>query len=265
MAKDVPIYRVIYNDIINNINDNAYYNGKLPSEAQLCKMYDVSRMTVNKALSFLAQEGYIYRFRGRGSFVKSHEVSKTIEESKSFTEDIRRRGGKPGSLVILLKSVKSTTVPQIAEWLKVPREESLFYFVRVRTADEKPIAISQTYLSKAIVPKLPVTSLETSLYSYLRDELNIFPRCSNFILQAKLPSSWEKKILNSQNEALLTVTHLSYTEQGEPFEYNITSYLGSKYLYVTNQALEPLAAGNTYNFSEPEELALPMETNRLES
>lgn len=71
----IPLYRAIYNDLIQKINTGFYKKGdKLPSEKELADEYNVSRITSKKALEMLADEGLIIRVPGRGSFVKDDET-----------------------------------------------------------------------------------------------------------------------------------------------------------------------------------------------
>lgn len=63
-------YEEIQNDIIDKIERGVYKtNDKIPSESELIKQWQVSRITVIKALTELSLGGYIYRVQGRGSFV----------------------------------------------------------------------------------------------------------------------------------------------------------------------------------------------------
>lgn len=69
--KKKPLYQVILNDIKKDILDGLYQvNDQIPTELELSEKYDVSRITSKRALAELENEGYIYRLRGKGSFVK---------------------------------------------------------------------------------------------------------------------------------------------------------------------------------------------------
>ena len=69
--KKKPLYQVILNDIKKDILDGLYrVNDQIPTELELSEKYDVSRITSKRALAELENEGYIYRLRGKGSFVK---------------------------------------------------------------------------------------------------------------------------------------------------------------------------------------------------
>ena len=64
------LYQMVYNRLIDSIRDGTYPEGsRLPSEAELTKMYFVSRITTKKALNMLAQRGLVTRLPGKGTYV----------------------------------------------------------------------------------------------------------------------------------------------------------------------------------------------------
>ena len=75
-------YETIHDEILHGILSGVY-DDKLPGEMELAEFYDVSRVTVRKALSELTEEGYITRSAGKGSFV----VPITASKRKNLTCD----------------------------------------------------------------------------------------------------------------------------------------------------------------------------------
>ena len=77
-----PMYQRIFDNLLGGIKDGVYTTGdKLPSEKELMEMYQVSRITVKKALEMLSYRGYILRKPGKGSFVASQSnADKLLEE-----------------------------------------------------------------------------------------------------------------------------------------------------------------------------------------
>lgn len=66
----IPLYKVIYEKILEQINGGVLAKGdKIPSEKELAEQFGVSRITSKKALDLLAQEQFIERIQGKGSFV----------------------------------------------------------------------------------------------------------------------------------------------------------------------------------------------------
>jgi DNA-binding LacI/PurR family transcriptional regulator len=66
-----PFYQRIYNYLLEEINSGGLKSGdKAPTEKDLCQQFGVSRITSKRALEMLAADGYITRFRGKGSFIQ---------------------------------------------------------------------------------------------------------------------------------------------------------------------------------------------------
>ena len=64
------IYAGIANDVINQIKTGQLKSGdKLPSERDLCKIYNASQSSVKKALKFLIDRDYLYSEERIGFFV----------------------------------------------------------------------------------------------------------------------------------------------------------------------------------------------------
>jgi len=74
----------------------------IPSERQLSVDLGVSRLTVRAALDDLVREGYLVRRRGSGTFVSEPKISQELTIT-SFTEDMRKRGLRPGSRTLELR------------------------------------------------------------------------------------------------------------------------------------------------------------------
>ena len=92
-----PKYIQIEDSILNQIKGGDLRPGdQIPTEAELCDTFKVSRMTVNKAIQSLASKGYINRVAGKGSFVTNVHIQKPIVRiPQSFSEDMRSIGLTP--------------------------------------------------------------------------------------------------------------------------------------------------------------------------
>jgi len=69
-APPSPRYYQVYVSLRAWVRDGTYGPGaQIPTEAELCDMFGVSRITVRKALADLVHEGWLVRHQGRGTFV----------------------------------------------------------------------------------------------------------------------------------------------------------------------------------------------------
>lgn len=78
------LYEHIYQDLLSKIERGEYAHGDfLPPENQLCLDYDVSIITVRKALEQLKEAGLISKVKGKGSLVTA-KIRSSILNSKSI-------------------------------------------------------------------------------------------------------------------------------------------------------------------------------------
>ena len=226
MSKN-PKYIKIMSDLESQIKNNELKPGdQIPTEKNLCEMYNASRMTVNKAIMMLCEKRLVERIAGKGSFVKDYRTIKNLQlgSTGSFTEDMISTGKVPGAKLIGYKLVKGKEVPHVRDALKLSDEDFIHYFVRLRTGDNIPIAISYTYLSTHIIPSLDIQVLENSLYKYIK-------KLGYQIQGIVMPPKKQKELLKVDNIALFKSQHVTFLSDGTPFEYISTYYRGDQYTY----------------------------------
>lgn len=229
-----PKYQVVEKAIRDMIEGGALQVGdQIPTEEELCERFGFSRMTVSKALNNLSLIGYIRRVPGRGSFVTQRHVNKVLTDGTSFTEDMAAIGLRAGARLISYEVVAASTVPVAAEKLGLTGTELVHHFVRLRTGDDRPIAISDTYISAKIIPAISVECLNGSFYSFVHS-LGINTEHAEMELRAELPTEEQKRLLEADDIALLCSSHTTYTTvngASVPFEYITTYYNGGVYTY----------------------------------
>ena len=123
----------------------------IPSERQLSLDFGVSRLTVRAALDELVREGHLIRRRGSGTFVSEPKIAQELTMT-SFTEDMRRRGMRPTSRTIELKTVAAGA--RLGRFLNVSPSESTMVAKRLRLADGETMAIETLHVPSRLVPGL---------------------------------------------------------------------------------------------------------------
>ena len=230
--KQKAVYLQIEQDIIQSISSNKLrIDDQIMTEEQLCKKYNVSRMTINKTVASLVSKGYIYRIPGKGSFVKSNLVSKKIGRCSSFTQDMIAMGIKPSSKLIEYIVKRGRDLPLVRDKLHLEDDDLIHYFVRLRSGDDSPIALSYTYISGRCIPAIDLNALENSFYDYIEHTLGFRIKNVEGEMTAVVPTEDQQKLLDIKNDALLLNTHITYLEDDQVMEYIQTYYIGSKYLY----------------------------------
>ena len=98
----VPLHYQMYLDLLKRIQSGALAPGdRLPPEPQLEKIYDVSRITVRRAVEMLAQEGLVEKHRGkRGTIISGSKHDYDIAKLTSFTDDAQLYGDRPSAELV---------------------------------------------------------------------------------------------------------------------------------------------------------------------
>lgn len=145
IQKGLPRHEQISTWLRDKITSNEFGpNDKLPSENEISKEFDVSRVTVRHALQTLEAEGVIYRRQGLGSFVQPNLVSQRLTQLTDFMEDMASAGIKARSEVLYFGPGESDE--EVAHQLGVSHGTPLIRIDRLRLGDGFPVAFDTTWL-----------------------------------------------------------------------------------------------------------------------
>ena len=93
----VPLYKQLKDLILKEIAEGQLKpNQKIPTELEMSEMYQISRMTVRKALAQLVDEGVLAKKQGKGTFVQEQKMEEDLSSPNSFTNLCKRNGKMPG-------------------------------------------------------------------------------------------------------------------------------------------------------------------------
>ena len=200
----------------------------LPTEAELCAQFDVSRMTVRQALQELSNGGLIDRQRGRGTFVGGRPMHRRPGVFLSFTEEMARRGRSATSRLVSAGVDESR--PEEAADLALDAGSPVVRVERVRLADGVPIAFEDAAL---VVEHAAVLSanLETgSLHGEL-EQLGVIASSAIGTVAARLATRAETRLLQvPARTALLVEVRLLFDQHGRPFERTESRYIADRYV-----------------------------------
>ncbi|WP_028984276.1 GntR family transcriptional regulator [Sporolactobacillus terrae] len=196
-------YKKIERYFIDAINQEKFNVGdQLPPEVEITKDFGYSRMTINKALNNLEKKGYITRISGRGTFVKAKSTVRMINDNISFSEIIRNQGMEAGSMLLSYELLNSSTNEALYKTLDISADTKLHHFTRLRTGNNKPMAISDDYLNAKLIKKMDFNLMNPSLYAYLK-RLKL-PVIQNYVeIKAVKATEEQQKILNISDDFLL--------------------------------------------------------------
>tara|TARA_R110002049_G_scaffold23545_3_gene83389 strand:- start:114610 stop:115380 length:771 start_codon:yes stop_codon:yes gene_type:complete len=207
----------------------------LPPEREIAAITGLSRVTVRKAIQSLAEEGIIVQKQGSGSFVASTapRIEQSLSRLTSFTEDMSNRGMVSSSRW-LERGVFMPAETEV-EALGLAPDASVSRIARLRTADDKPMAIERASLPVDILPN-PLL-VETSLYAIL-DEAGLRPvRALQKISAINLGEDDARLLEVAQGDAGLRIERTSYLADGRVAEFTQSIYRGDAYNFVAELSL----------------------------
>ena len=205
----------------------------IPSERQLEILYDVSRTTIREAIDHLVRQGYLYREHGRGTFVSPPKLQKGLMELTSFSEDLIKRGIRPGQII---RDINWVVPPaSILQKLELPAGKSLLRLERVRLGNDVPIGLQTSYLSLEPGQSITRTEMEESgsLYRLLQEKFHIIPSEADETLEVTLATKEEAALLQIEEGApLLLSERVLFAQNRRPVEYVKILYRGDRYRYI---------------------------------
>ncbi|SFS17717.1 transcriptional regulator, GntR family [Granulicella pectinivorans] len=204
----------------------------LPGEAELSRIFGVSRMTSRQALQGLTADGFAYRERGRGTFVCAAKVEKHIAHLLGFSAEMKLLGLKASSRVLASATVSAS--PQIAASLQVDPQAPLTMLHRLRLANGEPIAIEQVWVPQTRFPEIDkVDFAKASLYDTLRDRYGVRIGSANETIEARGATKAEAALLGvALRASLLVVSRTLLDGDGHPVELAHSMYRGDRYRAV---------------------------------
>ncbi len=146
------LYEKIKRSVIKDIESGKLRpDDKVASETQLAKMFNASRMTANRALKELTEEGRIVRIQGVGSFVARPKPDAALLEIKSIAAEIAEWGGVHSSEILLLN--KKMTPKLIAQKMHMDNGAPVFHSIIVHKDRGVPVQYSERFVNPQVAPR----------------------------------------------------------------------------------------------------------------
>lgn len=201
----------------------------LPSDAELCERFDVSRMTARQAVQLLVNEHLVDRRRGKGTFVAPRRVSRALGSPLSFSEDMRRRGRVATSSII--DSQLATATEEDARALGLEVGEAVRVIERVRLADEVPMAVERAVVAEVVAAELE-EDLETGSLHAAFEASGRIPSRALATVGARLSTNREQELLELEDSGVVMIEERTIFDQsGDPLEHTTTVYAADRYSF----------------------------------
>jgi GntR family histidine utilization transcriptional repressor len=198
-----PRYQAIKDYILSQIETGAWPpNYQIPSEWEMVGQFNISRMTVNRAIRELSNAGILRRVPRVGTFVARRPAKVTLLDIRSIADEVAARGHSYRSNVLVQEEIPAGD--DIAAALDIPPNTPVFHVSLVHFEDGRPIQIEDRHVNPEAAPEfLKQDFLKVTPSAYL---LAILPLSAmELTIDAKLPSKTERKLLKLPAEQVCLV------------------------------------------------------------
>ncbi|HEY3657227.1 MAG TPA: histidine utilization repressor [Steroidobacteraceae bacterium] len=222
-----PLYLKVKRHILDNIGSGKWAtSARVPSENDIVKSFGVSRMTANRALRELRDEGILVRIAGVGSFVAERHAHAHPLEIRSIAEEIRERGHVHRAEIISLERVRATA--ELAEDFGVAPRGELYRSVIVHFENDRPVQLEDRHVLPKLAPDYLKTDFSrTTPYDYLTKVAPL--QQAEHLLRAVMPDERTRKLLAmKRDEPCLLMIRRTWTA-GEIASVARLYYPGSRY------------------------------------
>lgn len=218
-----PKYQVVHDEILQRLHSGQYAIGmRLPTEGKLSQAFGVSRVTVRKALEMLVRAGFLTSRQGSGYSVAtlSPPASTCLV---SFTDTVLIEGRVPGAKLLRIETPARDVPATVAAYF----DESLVLIERLRTVDEAPRMLTQTWIPRRLVPRIraahfPEEGQNQSILRILRHDFGVDWTSACETLDSLLATANVSDVLEvPENTPILSQACTAFDNAGKAVFYDL--------------------------------------------
>ncbi len=223
-----PLYYQIREDIRNKIQGKEYPpNSMIPTEAELCEIYGVSRVTVRRAVLDLVKEGLLNRGKGKGTFVAENYGVTFMNGIQSFTQELLGLNMRPSARLLSCKIRKADRMLQ--KNLNLEEGETVVTISRLRLVDDEPCMVEVMNFPHKFLPGIEKEDLTQSIYGLLKSKYQLELIKAREVMEPIIVGEYESKLLQlPMPTAGLRTYRLSRDENDRIIEYTTHIIPGKK-------------------------------------
>lgn len=224
-----PLYVQLEELIRNNIDTGIWKpQTAIPSESELSKEYDLSRMTIRTACQNLVQESVLYRVPGKGTFVSEPKIMTESLAYMGFREQLERMGYE--TTTKLLDSAIIQASGSVSRKLRIPEAAPVMLIERMRYLKGKPISLHYSYIPVQLCEGIEKHDLvDEQLCVILEKEYQLLPTRIQETLESVKASKKESQLFRvEESYPLLILEDILFAQDDTPYEYSKVVFRGDK-------------------------------------
>jgi GntR family transcriptional regulator len=236
----IPLYYQLKEIILGEIiSGNLSAGDYLPTENEFMESYHISRATVRQAMAELVNESYLSRQKGKGTFVSKPKIAEQyINRVETYKEQMNKIGASPTTEVVCCKKAKGSMT--VCNALHLPENADVIKLIRIRSIENEPIVIAETYMPYAKCKFVLDHDLVNESLYHILSEVD-FTRIvkARRTIESVLASESEAKMLNiHKGDALQIIKTTACNKEDIRIEYTIAKYRGDRNLFVVETQVD---------------------------
>jgi GntR family transcriptional regulator len=228
----VPLYSQLKELLRTRILDGTYPpHSRMPSESELGKAFDVSRITVRQALGDLQKEGLIFKIHGKGTFVAKPKAFQNVSTLQGLAESMSQMGYEVINRLTSLKQLPASA--RVAERLQLEEGAPVTEIKRVRLVNREPVSLEVTYVPRSIGEKLERADLVArDIFLIIENDCGIALGHADLAIDAVLADGDLTLALDVEEGApIMRIERLTHAVDGTPLDFEYLYYRGDAFQY----------------------------------
>ncbi len=226
----IPLYLQLKDLIISKIESNEYPpNTQIPSEQDLCQRYDISRPTVRQAITELTNSGYLYKEKGKGTFVYGRKNVIDIKDYSGFTDSILDCQAPAEKNIIDISVIESSSFDILNSTFNYNSNmpvAMITYLSYINNQVSEVYSLNKSYIPINLFPDIAaqLKSGKSSI-DILRGKYPLIPDKSKSVLEIVFADNNDSPLLRVQpGQPLIKLQNTLYSKSGQAVEYVCSKY-----------------------------------------
>ena len=227
--KQSPKYKRLLDELRRSIQAGDYQvHDRIPSEKELGERFDVSRVTVRRALQELTAEGLLEKHQGKGTFVSMPRIRRDLRSVTSFHASCELMGLHGSARVLGMQLVNPDA--RDIEALGCTAQDKIVEIRRICLADDMPVMLEINHFS-AEYSWLLEENLNQSLYQTLEQHKIEPDKAIHEISLCRADNEDAKWLDTEEGEALLEVVETIFDQHGKPLHTSCQHVRGDRFTF----------------------------------
>jgi len=230
---NIPLYSQLKNLIIEKIENGEYPpETKIPSEQELCEMFGISRPTVRQAISELTNSGYLYKEKGKGTFVSKPKSVIDVKVYTGFSDSILDNDNPGERNIVSINIITNKDYKKLSDIFSISYMQTIDFaqIAYITNIENEVFSYNISYIPLTLFPNI-IEDLKNKKQSFdiLRGKYPLVPAKTKSSLEVVYTEPDEAQYLRVQaGQPLIKISNIIYSKSGQAVEYVVSKYRADK-------------------------------------